>query len=597
MGRRTDPRLWVLLLLHTGRSRTLRQRGFSMAVVLLVLLVAVVGAGSLALRSASSESGGLRLSARRQAQETAESGATAIIGELNKPENRKLLVSATAPESWGSQTDTIQQNPCEQLGSTAAVPPLPSAAAAGSNQWQTAWQDGGATGQYILRGVRHSNRTRSATSTISYTTAGSGGSTRTDSGYNPAASNFSSLVNLAPVASVNQENTGFIQLEIQGRVQRNNQTVATATVVKEYEVIPKCCKRSFSGPANSADGTPLSSLGNDLRACDGTADLGLVFGFNGGTLSVSGSAGSVQEVDSTGAVIAGNGSIGSVLCVTTSSTGSNCKSPVSDAPIPIAGGGSVPVIPTIFQVDPPPPFGGTGTAAGIITTSAYLRVNAANNDIEACTTFTVATNGSISITPGSCSNVNYCEKVSGSTVADYHCRMNRIRLNGNESLYFDTSKGTIALFFNQPGTANSNGTVYVGGNARLLHRYCSTPPGNNDGCTTAAPPSQFTRLSIFGNQTYNDFTFLGGGESASIFIYFPNGNVQIGGNATAAGAIWTKNLQLNGSFTSAAPATNCVTAADGFCYILRGSLSGGTGGATASVFDWVARSPVTTRVY
>lgn len=214
MGRRTDPRLWVLLLLHTGRSRTLRQRGFSMAVVLLALLVAVVGAGSLALRSASSESGGLRLSARRQAQETAESGATAIIGELNKPENRKLLVSATAPESWGSQTDTIQQNPCEQLGSTAAVPPLPSAAAAGSNQWQTAWQDGGATGQYILRGVRHSNRTRSATSTISYTTAGSGGSTRTDSGYDPAASNFSSLVNLAPVASVNQENTGFIQLEI-----------------------------------------------------------------------------------------------------------------------------------------------------------------------------------------------------------------------------------------------------------------------------------------------------------------------------------------------------------------------------------------------
>jgi len=54
MERRSNPRLWVLLLLRTaGQSRGLRQRGFSMAAVLLVLLVAVVGASSLALRGSS----------------------------------------------------------------------------------------------------------------------------------------------------------------------------------------------------------------------------------------------------------------------------------------------------------------------------------------------------------------------------------------------------------------------------------------------------------------------------------------------------------------------------------------------------------------
>jgi hypothetical protein len=51
------------------------------------------------------------------------------------------------------------------------------------------------------------------------------------------------------------------------------------------------------------------------------------------------------------------------------------------------------------------------------------------------------------------------------------------------------------------------------------------------------------------------------------------------------------------SFTSAAPAANCASASSGFCFILRGSLAAGQGGASAALFDWVARSPVTTRLY
>lgn len=576
MGRRSNPRLW-LLLLRTGQGRSLRQRGFSLAVVMLVLLVAMVSTGTLALRSSSSQSGSLQLSASRQAREAAENGITEIVGELNRPQNRRLLVSGTSPDTWGSATDTNQRNPCQNLTAT-VVTPTASAGTAANNTWKSA----GGNGQYVLRSVRYANRDRSQRLKYGYATAGSGGASTTEdvNGYDnntPGAPNAD--VNLDPVASAGLENFGYLQLEVQGRVLRpgsSTDTLATATVVKEYQVIPKCCNRSYSGPSSSSNGSPLYSFGNDQRACGGTADLGLLFGFNGGSLTVNGTAGSLQEVDSSGTPISGN-SLPSVLCITTSSTASNCVSPTSTNPIPVAGGTTVPVIPTIFDVDPPPTFGGTGTTAGVITstTKGYYRVKSDLSDIESCT----ATVSGSNITLSDCEDVNFCERVTGSTVANYHCRMNRIRITGgSDVLYFDTSRGSIALFFNEPGNSNNNGTVYVGGSSRLYHRYCSTPPTGLVGCTTTAPAAQFTRLSFFGNQTYNDFTFLGGGETASIFIYFPQGNVQIGGNATASGSIWTKDLTMNGSFTSAAPATNCATASSGFCYILPARLPGDRAG-------------------
>jgi type II secretory pathway pseudopilin PulG len=611
MGRRSNPRL-LLLLLRTGQNRNQRQRGFSLALVLMVLMVAMVSSVSLAVRSTSSHSGSLQLSASRQAREAAENGITEIVGELNRPQNRRLLVSGTSPANWGSATDTNQRNPCENLNGS-VVTPTASVGTATNNTWKSA----GGNGQYVLRSVRYANRDRSARLKYGYTTAGSGGASQTEDwgdydNNTLGAPNADVNLDPVPMASASQrpplENFGYLQLEVQGRVLRpgsNTDTLATATVVKEYEVIPKCCNRSFSGPSTSitsSPGTPLFSFGNDQRACGGTADLGLLFGFNGGALTVNGTAGSVQEVsfDSSGNQLP-NTSLDAALCITTSTTASNCVSPNSTNPIPVSGGSTVPVIPTIFDVDPPPTFGGSGNATGSIIGSTYIRVKSDSSDLEQCTITVSGGGGGGGGTPtlASCNDVNFCERVGGSSVATYQCRMSHIRLTaggGNDEVYFDTSRGSIALFFNEPGTANDNGTVFVGGSSRLYHRYCSTSPTGNDLCTTPAPTSQFTRLSFFGNQTYNDFTFRGGGEP-SIFIYFPQGNVLIGDNSTSNGAIWTKNLTLNGSFTSAAPATNCAKASSGFCYILRGSLGTGQGGGSAALFDWVARSPATTRVY
>jgi hypothetical protein len=623
MGRRSNPRLW-LLLLRTGQNRNLRQRGFSLALVLMVLMVAIVSAGTLALRSASSHSGSLQLSASRQAREAAENGITEIVGELNRPQNRRLLVSGTSPDNWGSATDITQRNPCENLNGS-VVTPTASVGTVASNTWKSAGDNGNV--QYVLRSVRYAYRARTTRLRFSYATAGSGGANQTENvgGYDnntPLPEGPNADVNLDPVALQNPgvENFGLLQLEVQGRVLRpgsNTDTLATATVVKEYQVIPKCCNRSFSGPSSNGTGnippipslgTPLFSFGNDQRACGGTADLGLLFGFNGGDLTVNGTASSLQELsfNSTGTQLP-NTSLQSVLCITTSPTASNCVSP---NPIPVAGGSSVPVIPIIFDVDPPPTIGATIATAESIndikpSNPGYFRVNPNNtNQMQRCDP-TLATDGSISsIVPSTCSVVNFCRRVTGSPVADFHCKMNSIGISGNEEIvYFDTSRASIALFFNEP-PGSTSGTVDLQGNSKLLHRYCgplnnpSEPlPSDTEGCNTTAPAAQFTRLSFFGNQTYNQFNFRGGGEGTAMFVYFPQGRVLIGNSATANGAIWTKDLTLRGGFTSAAPAANCATASSGFCFILRGSLGPGQGGGSAALFDWVARSPLTTRLY
>jgi type II secretory pathway pseudopilin PulG len=605
MGRRSNPRLW-LLLLRTGQNRNRRQRGFSMALVLIVLMVAVVSAGTLALRSASSHSGSLQLSASRQAREAAENGITQIVGELNRPQNRRLLVSGTSPENWGSASDITQRNPCENLNGT-EVTPTASVGAAANSTWKVT--DG--NGRYVLRSVRYANRERSKRLTFTYANAGAGGSIQNNvGGYNnntPGDPNAD--VNLNPVANEGIENFGYLQLEVQGRALRpgsNTDILATATVVKEYQVIPKCCKRSFSGPSSSITGSPLFSFGNDQRTCEGTADLGLLFGFNNGTLTVNGTAGSVQQLNfAPSGLPLPNTNLRSALCIRTSPTASNCVSPTSANPIPVAGGGTVPVIPTIFNVvDPPPTIGATIATAGSISDSDYpvqlptitFRVNPTNpNQMQRCP---LQLDGSI--IPSTCQIVDYCQRATGSTVADFHCRLTNISLSGSNILHFDTSRATIALFFNEP----SGGIVDLQGSSRLLHRYCgpqsnppATLPDNASGCNTPAAPAQFTRLSFFGNQALNSFNFLGGSEGTAMFIYFPQGDVLISANATANGAIWSNNLTLNGSFTSAAPAANCATASSGFCHILRGSLGAGQGGGSAALFDWVARSPVTTRVY
>lgn len=79
------------LLLHRYQDR-----GFSMAVLMLVLLTTILGSLAIASRTTSGVLAARSQSSNREARDIAESGVTEVISELNKEANRKLLILPTA---------------------------------------------------------------------------------------------------------------------------------------------------------------------------------------------------------------------------------------------------------------------------------------------------------------------------------------------------------------------------------------------------------------------------------------------------------------------------------------------------------------------
>jgi hypothetical protein len=259
---------------------------------LFVALGLVVSAAGAVWLLESGKLGSTLGSDANNAQAVAEAGADQIIGVWNQPENRRLLVAGdAAPTTW---TATNQTSPC--LSSTNTRPGAsngnPSADARNlvdgnfrniDNITQTATGDR----QFRLRAVRYSTGSPGSTDrrTISRTFAVGNGTPTTSAGTIPAGSTFGDLLNVDdPDGSGAQRagvNTGYIAVEVESRVFRNGVQVGTATVTKEFQVLPKCCGGSFgSNDTGGKNFTGSGSLGSDSRYCG--VDFGMLVGINGG---------------------------------------------------------------------------------------------------------------------------------------------------------------------------------------------------------------------------------------------------------------------------------------------------------------------------
>ncbi len=531
-------------LAHARQLDRAAQAGFSMAAVMLVILICIMGSMALAVRSGSGLLASRFQSQSREARDAAEAGLVQVVGELNKSQNRRMLVSGLPLSAWSTSPDARQQNPCRQLPT--ATPTLSTARGLAGNSIQNL-VSGDASRRFILKSVRYSNKDRTLWTESTYNSAGVLSTSSSSPGFDNSKNQLVNLTAATP------NNVGYIQFVVEGEVRRGGTQVSRATVTREYQVVPKCCERSFNGPGDI--------YGNDKTTCtsgsDSTGKLGVVTGFSGGGVTkASGSAGEILGPD-------GN-RLQAILCVT---SGTSCGGSVDSIS---TANGPVPVTPIAINLDPPPTFPGTTTNKGSISSETYFRVNQGNTAIEACNISGTTLSG--------CTTVNYCEKVT-STVADYHCRMSDISM-GNKLLTADTTGGRIAFYFN-----DTPGTVSTGGNGGISHTKCSTFPGATTACATQALASDFDRLSFFGNQTYNSFDLQGTPNALSVFVYFRQGTVSLGGNAELVGSIWSNNLELNGSFEIAAPPTGCLTGTSAFCTLIGGGVL-----PNEVLFDWVARS-------
>ncbi len=262
-----------------------------MVATILVLLALVAGTVGLASLSTSGLLGSRGSGNSDDAQAVAEAAMANIVATLNQPENRKILVSGTAMNSWASATGDTLQSPCIKNDGTRPGSnngqPTTAAKNLGDGQFRDLITNAVNTGdrQFRLSSVTYAvgaagnadRRTRRAT-----TTAGSGTVTNVGTG------NFHELNNLddpvasgAPAGSLPGYNSGFITLAVEGRVFRNGVQVGTATVTREFEVMPKCCGASFGSNGSGGTNVGAGSKGSDSRFCG--VQFGIITGINGGT--------------------------------------------------------------------------------------------------------------------------------------------------------------------------------------------------------------------------------------------------------------------------------------------------------------------------
>lgn len=500
------------------------ERGFSLAMVMLVLLTTILGSMAIASRSTSGLMAARSQSSNREARDVAESGSTEIISELNKEQNRRLLVTPAA--DWGSS----QVNPCSRVDATgtllSTVPTPSSKALSLSSGWKNL-NSADSTKQYKLDSISIADFSRSQL-----------GST------------------LAPAQKYGTDKS-IARLTVSGRItDANGNEKSTSTLSREYEVVPKCCKRSFGMNSTSA-----TNFGLDKRTCfDGTnSGLGIIVALKGGELKTSNNT--FDMFDPTFAPIT------RVLCA--SATG-NSKCDSQQLKI----GKNISVIPTTFST-PFPTYPGAVSSRGNLNTTSkrYLRTN--GSAVEQCE---LPTGGTTTLQEP-CDPLPYCEKVG----TEYYCRLSTINSSNTETI-IDSSNGKINLFFDDPNS--SADYINLGGNGSLSHVSCASQSGTT-ACSQPATFSAVERFNIYINGT-GTLNLRGSSSALALNVFNLNGSTvwKGGGSATPnfIGRMWTNALDAKGGSLKIQVPDSQPTQ---FCPIIN-QCPVGTGGNPD--VDWVARS-------
>ncbi len=495
----TPSRLLVLLL----RSRKRNQRGFGLLLALLAALVTMLSAVSLLIRGQNSLLGDAQQSQARMAREAAEAGLSTLIGELNRPGNRRLLVATVPFTAWkasAESSDTVTKdnvtNPCLYSDKT-TDPESQKRLDPSASLLEMANANGGTVTllsnnsrfrrRFILQRVRLSNNDR----TRWYESTRNAEPTQSTSPFNDSQINFNDA-----------SNTGHIELAVEGQLlpadANNNQVIATATVTREYPVIPKCCQQSPGGPGQM--------FGNDFRWC--TTSPPFVVGLGNDEINANGGVHVLQGAKPELRLRTDpNEPSPEILCYMPSSRKQAC---VGDSSITDAGKNkTIPVRTDSLQFPPLPGLDEDGKPCVSGTSGCdhnfegkdaysievfdqnngastndkdnkyakdYLRVHPNGEHVEICNKKYTADPASpyyakpaspgaeatLDTTPDivdeSCVNLSqYCARLVRNGLATYHCRIRNIFVNDfgatndanvrqNNTLFIDTSFGPIYLY-------------------------------------------------------------------------------------------------------------------------------------------------------
>ena len=253
-------------------SRRQTNGGYALPLVLIVSLILFIGTLAFSSRSGSGLFGAFAQSVNSEARQTAESAIEEFKDAMNREQNRGILVAGSASTGdWNSAT-----NPCTKYNDSGVLVNASSLSVVGADRDR--FLPGGSPKQLI---TGSSNRTFEVES-VQYL----------DQNRNTFAAAFSSDPDFYNDIVDGSKRT-LIRITVIGRVVRNGRS-STARVAREFEVVPKCCKRSFGSQG-------AVNWGRDLGVCAITRPGGgrpVLGGLNGG--KVSGSSGGFKIVDENG---------------------------------------------------------------------------------------------------------------------------------------------------------------------------------------------------------------------------------------------------------------------------------------------------------
>jgi len=225
--------------------------GFSLPIAVVVALLLLIGLAALGARSSQGFLASVFQGVNREARDVAESAISDFAVTLNREENRWLLVAGNDQVGqWG--TNAVHRNLCTgDFVNGKYVPNTALGTSANRFLRSDSWQNlitGDGSRQFLVEDVtyRYENRTT--------------GSERTP--FDFATTNANIPSHTVRRSALQGGNRTLLRVTIQGRVQRNSQT-SQARVTREFEVVPKCCKRSFGKHSGLGVGESDPAWGTD----------------------------------------------------------------------------------------------------------------------------------------------------------------------------------------------------------------------------------------------------------------------------------------------------------------------------------------------
>ncbi len=264
-----------------------QQDGFSLVIVLLLSLGVLLAGVAILSRVSFGRLGAAWQAQSREAREAAEIGMSRIVSELNRERNRRLLVNASLLDG---QDRTYIESPINEgiTGSycTTSLPLLSGAFPAGVNPKAEQVIDAERRFQLVsvTQPATSSEREPSNPTTRNDTDANGTEGFKVTTGYDPDATGGVEYPARA----------GEITITVRGMAYRNNTLIATTTLRRTFEVVPKCCWGSLGGYG--------AAFGPDTRPCP-SIGFGIVGGAaenDTGEITIRGAASSII----TGMVIA-----------------------------------------------------------------------------------------------------------------------------------------------------------------------------------------------------------------------------------------------------------------------------------------------------